>query len=196
MTGPGHLFRKTLGAAVLTLALSFPVFGLGAETDNAPPSFQGHQFPFTILRPVQPLPSTPLHTIKGGVTTLKRYQGKVVLLNVWATWCPACLYELPSLDKLQAEIGGDNFTVVSVSVDAGGNREALPYLKRLGIRNLPVYLDPAGRTAQALQMHEGMPWTFIIGHRGKIMGYMKGAADWGSPDGRALIRYYTRRISR
>ncbi len=193
MVGNGHNNRRFFMIAVVALMLAVPA--AGGATENDPPSFQGYQFPVTILRPVQPLPSTPLHTLKGGVTTLKRYEGKVVLLNVWATWCPACLHEMPSLDKLQAKIGGENFTVVSLSVDAGGNRDVIPFLKRLGIRNLPVYLDPAGRTARALEMHEGMPWTFIIDHRGKVMGYMKGAADWGSPDGRALIRYYTRRVT-
>jgi len=69
----------------------------------------------------------------------------------------------------------------------------LPFLKRLGIGALPVYLDPAGRIIEALQVHEGLPWTFVIDHRGRVSGYLKGAADWASPEARALIRYYVDR---
>lgn len=168
--------------------LIFPM-PVSAAEDN-PPSFQGRQFPFTILKPPQAAPSAPLYTMKGGVTTLRRYRGKVVLLNIWATWCPACLHEMPSLDRLQAKLGGDSFSVVSLSVDEGGAKKVLPYLERLKIKNLPVYLDPVGRTAQALGVGEGLPWTFLINPQGRVMGYMKGSADWESPAARKLIRYY------
>ncbi len=182
--------------AALFLVLAFPVAGSAAEPENDPPRFQGRNFPFTLLRPLGPAPLTPLYTAKGGVTTLRRFKGKVVLLNIWATWCPACLHELPSLDKLQAQLGGDKFTVVLLSVDEGDGENVLKYLKRLQVRNLPVYLDPAGRTAEAIEVHEGLPWSFIIDHRGRVMGYLKGAGDWESDEGLALIRYYTRRIPR
>ena len=186
-------FQRLL--AILFLVLALPVAAMGAEPDNDPPTFQGRNFPFTLIRPLGPAPLTPIYNAKGGVTTLRRFKGKVVLLNIWATWCPACLHELPSLDKLQAQLGGDKFTVVTLSVDEGGAENVFKYLKRLKIRNLPVYLDPAGRTAEAIEVHEGLPWSFIIDHRGLLMGYMKGAADWPSKEGRALIRYYTDRIS-
>ena len=191
-----RIYRSLLPALIFGLVLALPAGGVRAEPDNDPPRFQGRNFPFAIVRPVQPVPATPLHTLKGGVTTLRRFSGKVVLLNLWATWCPACLHEMPFLDKLQARLGGDRFTVVSLSVDSRGARAVLPFLQRLGIRNLPVYLDPVGRTAEALEVGEGLPWTFLIDHRGRVMGYMKGAADWDTPEGHALIRYYTGRIPR
>ncbi len=183
-------------AGALILLMSLPGTAAGAESDNDPPRFQGRNFPFAIVRPVQPAPITPLHTLKGGVTTLRRFSGKVVLLYLWATWCPVCVYEMPSLDKLQARLSGDRFTAVSLSVDSRGARAVLPFLRRLGIKNLPVYLDPVGRAAEALEVGQGLPWTFLIDHRGRVMGYMKGAADWDTPEGQALIRYYTGRIPR
>lgn len=185
--------RRLLAALFLVLALPAP--GLGAEPENDPPTFQGRHFPFTIIRPLETAPRTPLYTAKGGVTTLHKFKGKVVLLNIWATWCPACLYEMPSLGKLQTQLGGDKFTVVSLSVDEGGAEIVFKYLKRLKVLNLPLYFDPAGRTAEAIEVHEGLPWSFLIDHRGLVMGYMKGAADWSSQEGRALIGYYTDRIS-
>ncbi len=177
--------------AVMALAAASPA----AALENNPPSFQGRQFPFTILRPAEPAPAAPIHTLRGGVTTLKRFSGKVILLNIWATWCPSCRYEMPILDKLQAEIGGNGFTVVSLSIDEGGAKDVLPYLKRLGPTNLPTYLDPAGRMLQALEVGKALPLSLIIDHRGRVMGYMKGAADWTSAEARALIDYYIERIS-
>ncbi len=186
---------SVLVGAALVLTVLFAPPGLAAPPGNDPPPFHGNQRSFTILRPADPAPAAPIYTLKSGVTTLKRFTGKVVLLNIWATWCPACRYEMPILDKLHAEIGGDRFTVVSLSIDEGGARDVLPYLKRLGLTNLPTYLDPAGRILLALQVGKALPLSFIIDHRGRVMGYMKGAADWSSPEARALIRYYTERIS-
>jgi len=170
--------------------------GEASADDGEPPSFQGRRTPFAILKPPQTAPAAPLHTLKGGATTLRRFRGKVVLLNVWATWCPACLHEMPTLAKIQARLGGDGFTVVAVSVDAGGARDVAPYLARLGIAGLPVYLDPAGRLAEALGVGEGLPWSFVIGRDGMVRGYVRGAADWDSPDARALIGHYTGQIPR
>jgi thiol-disulfide isomerase/thioredoxin len=192
MIGSGPSLRTVVAAGATVLSILWSV-GVVAEPANDPPRFQGHNFPFTVLRPAQPAPTTPLHTLRGGVTHLGRFAGKVVLLNLWATWCLPCVYELPSLQRLQAALGGDRFTAIALSVDARGADDVLPFLKRLGIGALPVYLDPAGRIIEALQVHEGLPWTFVIDHRGRVSGYLKGAADWASPEARALIRYYVDR---
>ncbi|MBI2586417.1 MAG: TlpA family protein disulfide reductase [Rhodospirillales bacterium] len=193
MIGSGQSLRTVVAAGAAVLLILWSAGGVATEPANDPPRFQGRVFPFTTIRPAQPAPTTPLHTLSGGLTHLGRFAGKVVLLNIWATWCPPCVYELPSLQRLQAALGGDRFTVIALSVDERGADDVLPYLERLGLRGLPVYLDPAGRMAEALKVHEGLPWTFVIDHRGRVMGYLKGIADWASPEARALIRYYVDR---
>jgi len=185
--------RTVVAAGATVLLILWSASGAAAEPEDNPPRFQGHNFPFTVLRPAQPAPMTPLHTLSGGLTHLGRFAGKVVLLNIWATWCAACAHEIPSLEKLQAEIGGDRFAVVAVSVDERGADDVVPWLRRLGARGLPVYLDPAGRIVEALKIHRGLPWTFVIDDRGRIAGYLKGAADWASPEARALVRHYIAR---
>ena len=181
--------------AVGVCASSMASPGLAAGPGNDPPSFQGRQSPFTILKPTELAPAAPIYTLGGGFTTLKRFTGKVILLNIWATWCPVCLYEMPSLGKLQAEMGGTRFSVVTLSLDEGGARDVSSYLGRLGLQNLPAYLDPAGRILLAFQVGKALPLSLIIDHRGQVMGYIKGAADWTSPEARALIDYYLRHIS-
>jgi hypothetical protein len=92
-------------------------------------------------------------------------------------------------------MGGDRFTVVALSIDEGGAKAVSAYLQRIGIENLPIYLDPAGRILDALNVGNALPLSFIIDHRGRVMGYMKGAADWASAEARALIDYYIGHIS-
>lgn len=190
-----HVIGRRLAVAAVAIATLAPVVA-PASSDNEPPRFQGREFSFTILKPADPVPKSPLYTMRGGVTHLGRYAGKVVLLNVWATWCAACLHELPALDKLQAALGGERFTVIALSIDARGADEVTPYLTRLGVQGLPVLLDPIGRIAEALGVNHGLPWSFLIDHQGRVMGYMKGAADWNAAEGRALIRYYVERAPR
>ena len=195
MKGVFHSVRRRL--AVLAAAVGILASAIASAYDeNDPPRFQGSNFPFTILKPAGPAPTHPLYTMRGGVTHLGRYAGKVVLLNLWATWCPTCVHELPSLESLQTTLGDDRFTVIALSVDAGGADHVTPYLNRLGVHGLPVLLDPIGRTAETLGVNHGLPWSFIIDHRGRVMGYVKGAADWKSPEGRSLIRYYVKRAPR
>jgi len=189
MIGGGQSLR-TVAAGATVLLILWSASGAAAEPEDNPPRFQGHAFPFTILRPAQQAPTTPLHTLSGGLTHLGRFAGKVVLLNIWATWCPPCVHELPSLEQLQAALGGDRFTVIALSVDERGAHEVLPFLDGLGLRGLPVYLDPAGRMVDSLQIRDGLLWTFVIDHRGRVLGYLKGIANWASPEADALIRHY------
>jgi len=167
-------------------------FALAATTSAGaePPAFNGKRKPYTILRPVMPAPITPIYTAKGGITNLTRFRGKIVVLNIWATWCAACLHELPTLSRLQNRLSADDLAVLSVAVDKDGVRQVIPYLKRLGIDNLPALTDPIGRIIEAFEVHEGLPWTFIIDRAGGTRGYLMGAADWDSAAARDLLKYY------
>ncbi len=170
------------GSALIT---PLPVFG-----QSGPPSFQGARRPYTVVNPPYPAPITPMYTAGGGVTNLRKFRGKLVLLNFWATWCPACLYELPALDRLQRDRGGDRFEVLTLNVDQGGSANVDGYFDRLKIRHLPLLYDPAGRAPTAFKLHHGLPWTFIIDADGYVQGYVMGMADWDLKEAQALLDYY------
>ena len=157
---------------------------------DMPPSFNGKRRPWTIVRPPAPAPVLRLTTKKGSVVTTDRFKGRVILLNFWATWCPACLYELPDLEKLHVMLGREGLSVVPVNLDENGHRVAQPYFERLGIRNLPLLLDPAGDSATLYGLREGLPWSFLVDRQGLMQGYLMGAADWTGEDGLALLRHY------
>ncbi len=168
------------------------LFGLAAAAPShaEPPSFNGTRKPFTLVKPLRPAPVTPLYTAEGGVTNVTRHGGKVILLNIWATWCAACLHELPALDRLQASYQKSDLVVLTVSVDDSVPQPARTYLERLGIRNLPALMDPAGRTLKAFEVYDGLPWSFIIDRKGLLRGYLMGPADWRSDAAKQLLAYY------
>lgn len=122
--------------------------------------------------------------------TLATFEGKVTLLNLWATWCAPCRREMPALDRLQAALGGAEFAVVPVSIDTGGRERPLEFLQSIGVRNLPLYTDPSTDIFQALKTRGlalGLPVTVLLDRKGCLLGNMNGPAEWDSEEGRRLI---------
>lgn len=123
----------------------------------------------------------------GGETkTLADFKGKIVLLNIWASWCVPCREEMPQLDKLQAELGAKDFDVVAVNIDRGGGDKAKKFLEETGATHLVPYADPSGKLFAAAKA-VGMPTTLLIDRDGKEIGRLVGPADWGSEDAKRLI---------
>ncbi len=148
---------------------------------------------FIVLMPVRPAPLAPIRGADGKEIDLSAYRGKVVLLNFWATWCAPCIREMPSLDRLQQKLGGTSFAVVAVSVDRAGFPRIEPFLERLRVTRLHIYLDKAKKLYSRFGVR-AMPTTFLIDHRGRVRGYLEGAAEWDSKEALALIRYYIAQI--
>jgi thiol-disulfide isomerase/thioredoxin len=122
----------------------------------------------------------------GGTKSLKDFAGKVVLMNIWATWCVPCREEMPALDKLEAKLGGKDFAVVAVNIDKGGPEKAAAFLKETGATHLPLYTDPDGKLFATLKA-VGMPTTLIIDREGREIARLVGPADWASPEALAVI---------
>jgi thiol-disulfide isomerase/thioredoxin len=125
-------------------------------------------------------------TADGAAKTLHDFAGKVVLLNLWATWCVPCREEMPALDKLESKLGGKDFAVVPVNIDKGGPEKAASFLKETGAAHLPLYTDPTGKMFATLKA-VGMPTTLIIDRAGREIARLVGPADWASPEALAVI---------
>lgn len=162
----------------------------GWQAAAAPTEFNGHRRPFTIVEPVRVAPITPMHTPSHGVTNLTRYRGRVVLLNLWATWCAPCRAELPHLDQLQRNLGTDGLTVLTVATDDAPSNALVSFFRHLGIRSLNPLSDPAGHAAGAFGAYDGLPWSFIIDRQGNLRGYIAGAADWTGKQAHDMLKYY------
>jgi thiol-disulfide isomerase/thioredoxin len=164
------------------------------------PDFRSGRFQFTILHPRQMLPSIRLFRLDGKTTDLSVLRGRPILLNFWATWCPACRMELPILDRLQDKHRHTGLQVVAVSEDRADRAIVERFVNKLKIRNLPIYLDPNGYVAFSDVDNSrnapfglyGMPITYAIAASGWIVGYMPGAADWTSAIADNLIDFLRR----
>ncbi len=178
-------------AAMIALAtvVGTPAMALGGEQ---PPLLGVFKDNFTLSDPTVPAPQTSFTDGSGKEISLTTFKGQVVVLNFWATWCAPCVREMPTLDRLQAKLGGDGLAVVAVSQDRGGPAVVAPFFKELGIRELKVYLDPGGELAQEFGL-KGLPTTLLIDAEGRVVGGLEGPAEWDSEEALTLIRYYLQR---
>jgi len=126
----------------------------------------------------------------GEPKTLADFSGKVTLVNLWATWCGPCRQEMPALDRLQAALGGEDFSVVPISVDTVDRERPAQFLAEAGVKNLPLYTDRSTEIFEAVKQRGlalGLPVTLLLDREGCRLGHINGPAEWDSEDGRRLI---------
>lgn len=119
--------------------------------------------------------------------TLADFKGRVVLLNLWATWCAPCRKEMPGLDRLQAEMGSDQFEVVALSVDRAGVKASQKFLDQIAVKSLKTYVDATARVSKPLRV-VGMPTTILIDREGREVGRLIGPAEWDTEEAKRLIK--------
>ncbi len=185
------IIRRTLAAVGLAaLSLSLSSQGLLSASGNEPSAPVGpFAENFTFSDPPVPAPSVAFQALDGEVVTLADFRGQVVLVNFWATWCAPCVREMPSLERLHQELADEGFTVLAVSEDRAGAAVVRPFLKRLELHGLPIYLDGKGRLAQAFVV-KGLPTSFLIDRQGQVVVGLVGPTEWDSQEAKALIRHY------
>ena len=165
--------KHALFAALLWLAL--PVPGIAG-----PLGFAVHGTPLD-------MPEVRFVTDDGTRKTLDAFHGKVILLNIWATWCPPCVKEMPTLDALQADLGGSKFEVVTLSIDTGGVPVVRQFFDRVGIKHLTIYVDQTSLAFTNLRI-VGLPTTMIVDADGKELARLIGPATWNEPDMEAYLK--------
>ena len=165
----------------------------GILASLADPPISGSVADFTVAAPARPAPAVSFSDEAGRALDLNDFAGKLILLNLWATWCGPCLEELPSLDRLQASLGDDRFQVLAVSVDRKGLAAVKPFFDKLAIRHLGLYLDGTGTSLAGFEV-QGLPTTILIGPDGTILGMIRKPAAWDSPEALALIGFYRERL--
>lgn len=112
-----------------------------------------------------------------GDVDLGRYKGKALLINVWATWCAPCVAEMPSLDRLQAKLGGDRFAVVPVAVDEPSMAAVEDFMKKYQLKNLPALLDLNHAIDQKIRL-QSLPASLLVSPDGKIVARFTGDNRW------------------
>ena len=149
---------------------------------------QGQMAAFVFRAARADLPEVKFEDATGKERTLADWKGKVVLLNLWATWCLPCRKEMPALDRLQQELGSEAFEVVALSVDRAGLGGARQFLDEAKVGKLALYADPSARMGSTLRT-TGLPATLLIDREGREIGRLLGPAQWDGEDARRLIRW-------
>ena len=125
--------------------------------------------------------------VQGRSRSLADFKGKLILLNIWATWCIPCRSEMPALDRLQVALGGSDFEVVPLSIDRGGIDTVRKFYAEIGIRNLAMYIDKSGSTVRQLR-GVGLPMTLLVDRSGYEFARIIGPAEWDTPQIGELLR--------
>ena len=184
-------FVKAIAAGLLScVAIYVTTVVASARAATPAPTLE-----FRLPKDPPPLKDLQFVDADGRERTIADFRGKVILLNIWATWCAPCRLEMPSLDRLQAKLGGTEFQVIALSVDAGGLPDVKRFYARLGLRHLAVFVDPSGRTMPGLRL-SGLPTTLLIDQDGREIGRTAAPADWDQPEALTLIRRHLKKPPR
>jgi len=154
-----------------------------ADTDAA----SSDSFTFSFFDQPRAVPELRFTDGEGRAVSLADFRTKPILLNIWATWCVPCRKEMPSLDRLQAELGASHLLVLPLSIDRQGLPVVKKFYEELGLTSLGTYLDQSGKAASELNT-VGVPTTLLIDRDGHEIGRKVGPAEWDSPEVVALIR--------
>jgi thiol-disulfide isomerase/thioredoxin len=155
------------------------------------PFARGEVAALTLNANPQRLPDFTFADTDGKPVRLSGFRGRTVLLNLWATWCVPCRKEMPALDALAREIGGDKFEIVAINLDTGDRQKPRRFLSEIGVSRLAYYEDPSTGVFQELKKigrAPGLPTSLLIDANGCEIGYLAGPADWASADAMALVQ--------
>jgi thiol-disulfide isomerase/thioredoxin len=133
------------------------------------------------------LPPLRFNDLQGNALGLEDFRGRVVVLNLWATWCAPCREEMPALDRLQAQLDPAEAVVVALSVDRAGAERVQRFVDEIGITRLTIVHDPKAQAARQLKL-PGLPATILVDREGREAGRLLGIAEWDSPQALALVR--------
>jgi thiol-disulfide isomerase/thioredoxin len=178
------LYFTAVFLAVLVALTVRPSGGALAKADLA-----GSYAKFIHAANPEKAPNVPFFDAVGKKYTLADFRGKVVLVNIWATWCPACIVEMPLLDRLQARLGGKDFMVLTISQDGGGAAVVKRFLDKRKLVNLPVFIDKDRKLGMAFKQ-DLLPTSMLLDARGRELGRIIGPAEWDSPKAIAFLRRY------
>jgi thiol-disulfide isomerase/thioredoxin len=198
-----YTVMAAVSIAALGLAAVYGIAGFernGADADCGPalaaakrmaPLARGEVAAVNVADEALHVPALAFKDATGADTTLADWRGRVVLLNLWATWCVPCRKEMPALAELQQKLGGADFEVVAVNIDTRNLDKPKAWLREAGVTGLNYYADANAKVFQDLKAVGkaiGMPTTLIVDRAGCEVASLSGPAEWASPDGIALVQ--------
>lgn len=153
--------------------------GVAATCATLTLSRQGNAVGGTLVEfaPRRALAEAAFRNADGAERRLADFAGKGLVVNLWATWCPPCVEEMPALDGLARQVRADGIEVLALSQDRGGVNAVRAFYERTGVRHLGIWLDPRGAAARAWGAR-GLPTTLIVDRAGKEAARLEGITEW------------------
>lgn len=136
-----------------------------------------------------PAPDFALRDLDGRTRRLSDWQGKIIFLNLWATWCPPCRDEMPSMERLYRRLGSDDFAMVAVNEDQDDGAAARRFAEQMRL-SFPILLDARGVVPPQYGV-TGYPETFIIDRSGHVVRHIVGPDQWDSDSAYQYLRRLT-----
>ncbi len=178
---PSTLARGCCMASVLILAMT--------STLSPAADFKGYAQPFVYVEARPQVENAEFVDEQGRPQRLADYRGQVVLINLWASWCAACVYEMPELDALQQQLRARGLKVLTLNQDLSDGKAVRQFLDSRGFHHLTSHLDLNYRFGQAYGQ-KLLPMTLLFDAQGRQIGHLVGPADWNSAAARALLEPY------
>jgi thiol-disulfide isomerase/thioredoxin len=176
--------------ALLYTALVFGANTAFAQTPDWQAAKDNGLEKLVVVQDAAPISEKEFTDPDGGTHTLADYKGKVTLVNFWATWCAPCREEMPALDRLQSELGGDDFEVVTIATGRNAPERITAFFDEVGVENLPILLDPRQMVARDMGV-VGLPVSVLIDRDGNEVARYLGDAEWDSETAKTLINQLT-----
>lgn len=173
-------------SAVLYTALALGANAAFAGNDTLEALREGHMKKLNFHETPVATPDVVFSDLEGSKHRLADFRGQYVLLNFWATWCAPCRKEMPSLDRLQAEMGGEGFSVVTIATGRNNPASIAKFFKDAGVSNLPTYTDPKQKLAREMGVL-GLPISVLLDPEGKEIARLQGDAEWDSDSAKAIV---------
>lgn len=171
---------------VLYTALALGANAAAADTAALAALRDGDMRKLNFHEAPRPVPEITLLDAEDGERSLSEYLGRYVVLNFWATWCAPCRHEMPSLDRLEAEFGGDGFAVVPVATGRNSLAGIHRFFEEAEIAHLPILRDTRQELAREMGVL-GLPVTVILNPEGQEIARLIGDAEWDSDSARAIV---------
>ncbi|WP_144211946.1 TlpA disulfide reductase family protein [Shewanella donghaensis] len=124
-----------------------------------------------------PIAHIGFNDAEGNEVDFEAHKGKVVIINMWATWCPPCVRELPALNRLEKTLSKDEYVLMPISIDADGKEQVSPFLESIGLSSFTSYYDPRQNLREAFPL-DTIPATFILNKEGELVAYVRTYVDW------------------
>lgn len=140
-----------------------------------------------VLPKTFPIEPVAFNDVDGKAIDFSQFKGKIIMVNMWATWCPPCVRELPAIERLATKFKAEDFVLLPISIDAEGKQQVQPFLNSLGMPNFNSYYDQSQSLGDVFPL-DTIPATFILDQQGQLIAFVRSYVDWDDAKAVSLIQ--------